>query len=359
MFRFMQKMNGGEEHPLTRRITASFAVYGLLAMASFLLIASEASAQGPGRGRGRGFGAGGGRGPDAAMRADQDVFHYLLEHHAEIRRTVKPLEDGVETLTESDNPQVAKRIQEHVAAMHARVKSGQGLRFWDDLFVALFRHHAKIEMVVKDTPKGSKVVETSPDPTVVALIRAHAQVVSLFVAHGFDEAHKNHPVPQARAAAGGELVFPIIQEQGGVRPRPNAVEQPAAGRKVIFDVTADSKPDEPNKGLDRAARLLNLYGSAGREASDIAITVVLHGEATKSILNDESYKKRFEVDQNPNLPLIGKLKAAGVEVLVCGQALNYKGFADNEVADGIPIAAAAMTAVINKQSSGYAYLPVP
>ncbi|MCA9220260.1 MAG: DsrE family protein [Planctomycetales bacterium] len=359
MFRFMQKMNGGEEHPLTRRITASFAVSGLLALASFLLIASEASAQGPGRGRGRGFGAGGGRGPDAAMRADQDVFHYLLEHHAEIRRTVKPLEDGVETLTESDNPQVAKRIQEHVAAMHARVKSGQGLRFWDDLIVALFRHHAKIEMVVKDTPKGSKVVETSPDPTVVALIQAHAQVVSLFVAHGFDEAHKNHAVPQARAAVGGELVFPIIKEQGGVRPRPNAVEQPAAGRKVIFDVTADTKPTEPNKGLDRAARLLNLYGSAGRDASDIAITVVLHGEATKSILNDESYKKRFEVNQNPNLPLIGKLKAAGVEVLVCGQALNYKGFADNEVADGIPIAAAAMTAVINKQSSGYAYLPVP
>ncbi|MEZ6111964.1 MAG: hypothetical protein R3C99_13235 [Pirellulaceae bacterium] len=239
MFRFMQKMNGGEEHPLTRRITASFAVYGLLAMASFLLIASEASAQGPGRGRGRGFGAGGGRGPDAAMRADQDVFHYLLEHHAEIRRTVKPLEDGVETLTESDNPQVAKRIQEHVAAMHARVKSGQGLRFWDDLFVALFQQHAKIKMVVEDTKKGVKVVETSPNPSVVTLIQAHAQVVSLFVAHGFDEAHKNHAVPQARAAAGGELVFPIIKEQGGVRPRPNAVEQPAAG--VQSDLRCNSR----------------------------------------------------------------------------------------------------------------------
>ncbi len=64
------------------------------------------------------------------MRQDQDVFHYLLEHHQSIRREVKNLPDGVETLTESDSPEVAAKIQEHVAAMHARVKTGRGLRFW-------------------------------------------------------------------------------------------------------------------------------------------------------------------------------------------------------------------------------------
>ena len=40
-------------------------------------------------------------------------------------------------------------------------------------------------------------------------------------------------------------------------------------------------------------------------------------------------------------------------------ALNYKGFPDSEVADGISIAAAALTVVINKQTDGYAYIPVP
>ena len=56
------------------------------------------------------------------------------------------------------------------------------------------------------------------------------------------------------------------------------------------------------------------------------ITIALHGEATRSVLNDAAYNSRFGVERNPNLPLIRELQRAGVEVLVCGQALNYKGF---------------------------------
>jgi SAM-dependent methyltransferase len=156
-----------------------------------------APAQGPPRGigRGRGPGFGRGRGPGAAMRADQAVFHYLLGHHVDIRRTVKPLDNGVETLTESDQPEIAKKIQEHVAAMHKRIEEGRGLRFWDDLFAAIFKKHASIKMTVENTDKGVRVKETSDDPTVVALIQAHADVVSQFVARGFEEAHVNHRVP--------------------------------------------------------------------------------------------------------------------------------------------------------------------
>ncbi len=308
----------------------------------------------PRLGRGRGMG----RGPGPEMRADQDVFHFLLEHHAEIRRSVKRLDNGVETLTESDNKAVATKIQEHVASMHQRIKDGRGLRFWDELFVAIFQKHASIKMTVEKTEKGVKVVETSDDKAVVLLIQAHAEVVSQFVANGFDEAHKNHPVPAVVPAA-PKLEFPIIPKHGGVLPRPKAVEQPRAGAKVVFDATADAKPADVNKGLDRVARLLNLYGVAGLKAQDVKITIVLHGEATKSVLNDTAYKARFQVDENPNLPLIRELQKAGVEVLVCGQALNYKGFPDGEVTDGVPIAAAALTVVVNKQTDGYSYIPVP
>jgi SAM-dependent methyltransferase len=159
----------------------------------------RAPAPGPpwrgGRGRGPGFGRG--PGPWATMRADQEVFHYLLGHHADIRRSVKPLDNGVETLTESDQPKIAKKIQEHVAAMHKRIQEGRGLRYWDDLFAAIFRRHASIKMSVENTDKGVRVKETSDDPTVVPLIQAHANVVSQFVARGFDEAHVNHRVPPA------------------------------------------------------------------------------------------------------------------------------------------------------------------
>ena len=310
------------------------------------------SEQRPGRGRGMG------RGPQSDMRADQEVFHFLLEHHAEIRRSVKRLDNGVESLTESDKPAVAGKIQEHVAAMHQRVKDGRGLRFWDELFVAIFSKHASISITVEKTDKGIRVKETSADPAVMTLIQAHADVVSQFVAHGFEEAHKNHAVPAATAPA-SNLVFPIIKKHGGVVARPSAAEQPRAGAKVVFDATADAKPGDVNKGLDRVARLLNLYGAAGLKATDVKIAIVLHGEATKSVLNDNAYKARFGANQNPNLPLVRELQKEGVNIFVCGQALNYKGFPDTEVADGVPIAAAALTVVINKQSDGYSYLPVP
>ena len=44
-------------------------------------------------------------------------------------------------------------------------------------------------------------------------------------------------------------------------------------------------------------------------------------------------------------------------MFVCGQALAYKGFKESEVADGIRVAAAALTVVINKQADGYSYVP--
>ena len=155
-----------------------------------------------------------------------------------------------------------------------------------------------------------------------------------------------------------KLITPTVEGFGAILPRPNAIEQPRSGAKVVFDATADAKPDAINKGLDRVARLLNLYGSNNMPASDVKVAIVFHGEATKSILSDAAYEQRFGQTANPNLPLIRKLQDAGVEVMVCGQALNYKGFPDAEVADGIPIAASALTVLMNKQADGHAYIPM-
>lgn len=139
-----------------------------------------------------------GKGPagkDAAFVGDRDTFHFLLENHKAITRTVKKLKNGVETVTESDKPAVAKKIQEHVPAMYERLKSGNGVRYWDPLFAEAFKHGKKMKMKIENTEKGVKVTETADDAAVVAVIQEHADVVSKFVAHGFDEAHKPHPLP--------------------------------------------------------------------------------------------------------------------------------------------------------------------
>lgn len=143
-------------------------------------------------------GGGGKKGKsDKAFVQDRDTFHFLLDHHREIKRTVKNLGNGVETVTESEKAEVAQKIQEHVPAMYERLKAGNGVRYWDPLFAEAFKHGGKMKMEITKTPRGVKVVETSDDPNVVKIIQAHAEVVTKFVEKGFDEAHRAHPVPAA------------------------------------------------------------------------------------------------------------------------------------------------------------------
>jgi intracellular sulfur oxidation DsrE/DsrF family protein len=301
-----------------------------------------------------------GKGPPAEMRADQEIFHFLLENHKAIRRTVKRLDNGVETLTESDKPEVALKIQEHVASMHKRVKEGRGLRFWDELFVAIFKNYKKIEMKVENTKKGVRVIETSDDPFTARLIQAHADVVSRFVEFGFNEAHKNHPVStKDDSKAPVKLVYPIIPEVGGVLPLPKAGDQPRKGAKIVLDLTGESKPSEVHKGLLRAALILNLYGAAGLQPSDVKIAIVLHGKATRCALTHEAYKLHTSADQNPNLAIIAALQKVGVEVAVCGQALNYSGFKPSEIPDTLPVSLSAVLFLLNRHEQGFLAVPVP
>ena len=153
------------------------------------------------------------------------------------------------------------------------------------------------------------------------------------------------------------LVYPLVPGHGGVVPLPRAAEQPSKGAKAVFDISADAKPGEVNKGLYHVARLLNLYGAAGLKAGDVKIAAVCHGEADKAVLSDAAYLARFKVAANPNLPLIRDLKKAGVEVFVCGQSLHELGFKAEEVAEEVPVADAAMLVLVNKQADGYAYIP--
>ena len=94
------------------------------------------------------------------------------------------------------------------------------------------------------------------------------------------------------------------------------------------------------------------------------MAIILHGPATKAALSHEGFAKHtksYETDlgktKNPNLDLIRRLKEAGVNVYVCGQALAHHGFATTEVAPEVQVAVSAATVNINLQMDGYAYIP--
>ena len=81
---------------------------GLVVLA-LLVMAAPATGQ-RGRGFGRGAGSGGHAADDDRHDADHEVFQFLLTHHKKITRSVKELPNGVETLTESNDPEIAARI---------------------------------------------------------------------------------------------------------------------------------------------------------------------------------------------------------------------------------------------------------
>jgi YHS domain-containing protein/acylphosphatase len=129
---------------------------------------------------------------------DMQTIHALFADNQKIKRTVKNVENGVEALTESDDPKVKAMIIEHTWAMKERLAKKQPIRQWDPLFAALFEHADKIKLEVKNTAKGVKITETSTDPYVVKLIQSHAQGVSEFVAEGMASMHKRHELPGAK-----------------------------------------------------------------------------------------------------------------------------------------------------------------
>jgi hypothetical protein len=168
-----------------RKLLYTASAKGLLIA---LIAVTPAFAQGPPGGRGMMMG-------DAAHAADMQLFHQLFEHRAEISRQVIARADGIETVTESTNPEVTRLLQAHVASMLARVKEGRPIHQRDPLCVELFKNADQIAVTHEPTAAGVRIIETSKDAYVVKLLHAHADVVSAFLTNGMSEMMKNHPVP--------------------------------------------------------------------------------------------------------------------------------------------------------------------
>ncbi|MCA9087107.1 MAG: DsrE family protein [Planctomycetaceae bacterium] len=152
--------------------------------------------------------------------------------------------------------------------------------------------------------------------------------------------------------------YPVIEKHGAVVKFPDALEQPRNGSKILVDVTGGGAGDQLSPAIEKLARFVNIYSSAGREPASVEIVAVLHGDATVAALNDAAYGAAMQTDVNPNRALIEELHAAGVRFLVCGQALSHKGFDPQQTLPEVPVAVSGLTAMVNLQSRGFAYIPL-
>ena len=115
---------------------------------------------------------------DAAFQADMQLVHEMLAGHDKIKRSVENLPDGIRTVTESEDPQVARALKAHVASMEQRLKDGRVFNLFSSTLPVLFDSKDKIKTEVQMTEKGAVVTQTSADAKVVAALQAHAGEVS-------------------------------------------------------------------------------------------------------------------------------------------------------------------------------------
>jgi hypothetical protein len=128
--------------------------------------------------------------------ADMMDIRFLLVNHKKIKRTVKRLPNGVESVTTSSDEAVAGKIQVHVRAMYERLQKKQTVRPMDPLFAAIFENAEKIDIGITKLPDGLRVTETSNDAYAVKLIHAHAEVVDRFVQEGMSAMMMITPAPK-------------------------------------------------------------------------------------------------------------------------------------------------------------------
>jgi hypothetical protein len=177
---------------ITRRaaLTIAAAASGLVALgiaAPVLLwreVLSPLVGRLDGQGGGNGGGMMGGGMMGAATTADMSSYMDLFDQHTQIRRTVEQVPGGVRTITESDDPALAARLQAHVSSMYTHLQQGREVQCMSDSLPLLFRNASGYQRRLTLTAKGVTVIETSGDPKLTDAIRAHAKEVSGFVKEG-------------------------------------------------------------------------------------------------------------------------------------------------------------------------------
>lgn len=162
-------------------------------------------------------------------------------------------------------------------------------------------------------------------------------------------------VAAGQAPAAEPQLGPVIPHHGPVYavPADSYNLDPAQSYRVVMDV--GKGPDDPaelNRGIESAARFLNMHARNGIPPERLEMAVALHGSGARAALTDAAHQKNFGAP-NPNQGLIEELAQAGVQFYLCGQTAGYYGYAPEDLLPGVTLALSAMTVHVRLQQEGY------
>jgi intracellular sulfur oxidation DsrE/DsrF family protein len=148
----------------------------------------------------------------------------------------------------------------------------------------------------------------------------------------------------------------VIRKEGA-SPIATGVTFPAP-KDVVFRIayavnTGPEKPDEGVAGFKSAANFLYVGDANAVPRANMKLAMVVWGTATHSLLVNDAYKAAKGTD-NASVALLQALHDAGVEIIVCGEALINRKIDRKDVLPFVKIAPTASMALATLHAQGYA-----
>ncbi len=160
-------------------------------------------------------------------------------------------------------------------------------------------------------------------------------------------------VPAVAVAQTGEALLKKIGASNRIE-NPTFPASKKLEYKVAWDVTEGAaKPEDPTAGFNVPANFLMMADENGLDRKKVHLAIIVHGTATRSLLNNDAYLAATGKD-NPNIAVLEALNGAGVQVIVCGQALINRKVPRDKLLPFVKVSTSATMARATLHAMGYA-----
>lgn len=157
------------------------------------------------------------------------------------------------------------------------------------------------------------------------------------------------------AAALAQRTGDVIRQQG-TSPLAPDVTFPASREltyRVAFAVNVGPQtPDSVVPGFRAPANFLYVGDANGVPRANVNLAVVVWGTATHSLMKNEPYRALKGTD-NASIALLEALNEAGVQIIVCGEALINRKVPRGDLLPFVKVAPTATMALATLQAQGF------
>lgn len=134
-----------------------------------------------------------------------------------------------------------------------------------------------------------------------------------------------------------------------------------AVKKVVYDLTTGNLETFQTRVLESSVRNISYYEG---KLSELKVAVMIHGKAYKFFVKELSHpiykgesallKKSKDLQKR----IASAMEHYGIEFMMCDVGMRHRNIKASDLIDGVVLVPNANIGLIDKQNSGYAYIPV-